>query len=206
MNHAFPYSRFESHLYRIYRLFLFKPFLKKLGKQAFISPYAKLQHMELVSIGNRVYIGSSTLIQPIIQYLAETFTPSISIQDDVYIGNRCTISASAEITIGEGVTIGDLVYIGGGRHGYEDPNNSVLKQNIVVGSIKIGPRAWIGYGSFIASTGNLEIGEHAIVAANSVVTKSVPAFTIVAGTPAKPIKYYDFPQGKWVSVVNPTTV
>jgi len=201
MNHAFPYSRFDAHLYRFYRMFLFKPCLKQLGKQAFISPYAILQHMEHISIGNRACIGRGTLIQPIVQYLAEAFIPSINIGDDVYIGNGCTISAPAEFTIEEGVTIGDHVYIAGGRHGYEDANKSVLKQNLLVGSIKIGPRAWIGYGSFIAGHGSLEIGEHAIIAANSVVTKSVPAFTIVAGTPAKPIKYYDFPQEKWVSVV-----
>lgn len=203
MNHDFPYSRFESHLYRFYRAFIFKPFLKKLGSHAFISPYARLHNIEHISIGNRVFIGRGTLILPIIQYLAETFTPSIIIDDDVYVGVSCSISAATEIIIEEGVTIGDHVYIGGGRHGYEDPNKNVMNQNLVVGSVRIGPRAWIGYGSFIAGTGSLEIGEHAIIAANSVVTKSVPAFTMVAGAPAKPIKYYDSHQEKWVRVVTP---
>lgn len=200
MNHAFPYSRFESHLSRLYRIFIFKPFLRKLGKQVFISPYARLQHMQHISIGPRSCIGRGTLIQPITQYLAETFSPSIEIAEGVYIGNNCTISASAEIAIGDGVTLGDHVYVGGGRHGYEDPGNSVQNQNLVAGSVRIGKNAWIGYGCFIASTGELEIGEHAIIAANSVVTKSVPAFTIVAGAPATPVKYYDHQQAKWVSI------
>jgi acetyltransferase-like isoleucine patch superfamily enzyme len=200
MNHAFPYSRFESHLSKIYRFLIFRPFLNWLGKQCYISPYAKLQHMKYISIGHRCSIGSGTLIQPITNYLAKIFVPSITINDDVYIGNGCTISAAAKISIEEGVTIGDFVYIGGGRHGYEDPTKSVLKQNLIVGSVDIRKHAWIGYGSFIACSDYLEIGEHAIIGANSVVTKSVPAFTMVAGAPAKPLKRYNSQLEKWIPV------
>ncbi len=206
MNHAFPYSRFESHLYRLYRIFIFKPFLCKLGKHVFISPYVRLQSMQHISIGARSFIGRGTLIQPITRYLAKTFTPLVEIGEGVYIGNNCTISASAEILIENGVTIGDHVYIGGGRHGYEDPSESVINQDLVIGSVRICKNAWIGYGSFIASAGEVEIGEHAVIAANSVVTKSVPAFTIVAGAPARPVKYYEAQQNKWVSVESSAAV
>jgi hypothetical protein len=52
--------------------------------------------------------------------------------------------------------------------------------------IKIGHDVWIGEGAMIAR--NLEIGDGAIIAARSVVTKSVPPYTIVGGVPAKTIK------------------
>ena len=198
MDYDFPHTRFESCLYRFYRLFLFKRCLKYLGKGAFISPYSRLQHMECISIGSRSHIGRGTLIQAVTQYLSTSFTPSIVVEDNVYIGSHCTLSAPAELSVGAGTTIGDHVYVGGGRHGYEDIHKRVLIQPLLTGSIRIGPCAWIGYGSFVAGTGDLEIGEHAVVAANSVVTKSVPPYTVVAGAPARTVKRYDFQRGLWV--------
>jgi len=200
MNYAFPYTRFEAHVHHIYKRLIFKRRLKHLGESSFISPFAILQSMECISIGSRTIIGSGTLIQPLQQYLEDVYTPSIDIGDDAYIGKRCTISGAAEIVIGNETTVGDHVYIGGGRHGYEDLDKGVRAQRLVCGSVRIGPRAWIGYGSFVASTGQLEIGEHAVVAANSVVNQSVPAFTVVAGSPARPIKYFDRNKGEWVRV------
>ena len=200
MNYAFPYTRFEAHVHHIYKRLIFKRRLKHMGEGTFISPFAILQSMGCISVGSRTIIGSGTLVQPLQEYLTDVYTPSIEIGDDAYVGKRCTLSTPAEIVIGNEVTIGDHVYIGGGRHGYEDLDKGVRVQRLLSGSVRIGPRAWIGYGSFVASTGELEIGEHAVVAANSVVNELVPAFTVVAGSPAKPIKYFDRTKGEWVRV------
>jgi carbonic anhydrase/acetyltransferase-like protein (isoleucine patch superfamily) len=200
VNHAFPFSRFEMHLHRFYRRLVFRRRLKSLGEHSFISPFAILECMNCISVGSRSSIGRGTLVQATEKYLEDVFTPSIEIGDDVYIGQRCTISTATEIVIGHGTTIGDQVYIGGGRHGYEDPKKGVLPQRLVAGSVRIGPRSWIGYGAFVSGAGELEIGEHAIVGANSVVIRSVPAFTLVAGSPAKPIKRFDPTRSLWVGV------
>jgi acetyltransferase-like isoleucine patch superfamily enzyme len=202
MNYDFPFSKVEQLIYRFYWLFIFKPCLKHLGKKAFISPYSRINHMECISIGDRSIIERGTSILAFTRYLSATYLPSIVIGNDVFIGSRCMISAATEIKIGDATTIGDHCYIADNRHGYEDINNGVLDQTLVTGSINIGPRAWIGYGSFIAASGsdNLEIGEHAIIAANSVVRKSVPSFTIVAGAPAKPVKHFDFTKAKWMRI------
>jgi acetyltransferase-like isoleucine patch superfamily enzyme len=93
------------------------------------------------------------------------------------------------------VTVGDGVYIADCHHGYNDTTLGILEQPLSLGSIHIGRRAWLGYGSFVA--GNLSIGEHAIIGANSVVTKSVDPYTVVAGTPARPIKRYNRASGVW---------
>ena len=50
----------------------------------------------------------------------------------------------------------------------------------------IGNGVWIGHGAFILP--GVKIGEGAVVAARAVVTKDVPAFSIVAGNPAKEVK------------------
>ena len=51
------------------------------------------------------------------------------------------------------------------------------------GDVVIGNDVWIGYGSTILS--GVEIGDGAVIASGSVVTKSIPAYTIVAGVPAQ---------------------
>jgi acetyltransferase-like isoleucine patch superfamily enzyme len=55
------------------------------------------------------------------------------------------------------------------------------------GEVVIGDNVWIGEGAMILP--NVHIGEHAIIAANSVVTKDIPAYSIAAGVPAKIIKH-----------------
>lgn len=55
------------------------------------------------------------------------------------------------------------------------------------GNINIGDDVWIGYGAIILS--GISIGQGAVIAAGSVVTHSVPAYAIVAGNPAKTIRY-----------------
>lgn len=153
--------------------------------------------MDCISVGSCSYIGRGTLIQATKSYNEDAFTPSIEIGDDVYIGQRCTISTAVQIAIGQGSTIGDQVYIAGGRHAYEDPTKSVRAQRLITGSIKIGPRSWIGYGAFVAGAAELEIGEHSIVGAHSIVNQSVPPFTVVAGSPARPIKRFDPIRSLW---------
>lgn len=66
-----------------------------------------------------------------------------------------------------------------------------MKHLISKDNITVGDDVWIGYRSTILS--GVQIGQGAIVAAGSVVTKDVPPYAIVGGVPAKVIKYR-FPQ------------
>jgi acetyltransferase-like isoleucine patch superfamily enzyme len=68
-------------------------------------------------------------------------------------------------------------------------------------SIRIGTNVFIGANSSII--GNIIIGHGCIIGANSVVTKNVPPFCMVAGNPAKIIKYYSFSNGKWMKGERP---
>lgn len=64
-----------------------------------------------------------------------------------------------------------------------------MHPNIVINQrqgITIGHDVWIGMGAFIMP--GIKIGNGAVIAANSVVTKDIPDYTIVAGSPAIPIK------------------
>ena len=196
VNSIYHRMSLEGMLAGLSRTLIFKRGLNGLGEKTYISPYAHLLNMRCMDIGSMSSISRRTSLLAFTEYRNVKYNPKISIGDNVYIGKGCTLSCCNYLAIEDGVTIGDNVYISDNMHGYEDINISIMEQPLKVASVVVGCRAWVGYGSFIAH--DVNIGEHAIIGAGSVVKKSVPPFTVVAGSPAKIIKRYDFDQCKWV--------
>jgi acetyltransferase-like isoleucine patch superfamily enzyme len=75
----------------------------------------------------------------------------------------------------------------------------VAQSQATGGTIRIEEDCWIGFGAVIlCEEGELVIGKHSVVGANSVVTSSIPPYSVVAGNPAMIVKQYDFSKGRWV--------
>jgi len=119
----------------------------------------------------------------------------VEIQKNARIGKRCKISSHTFIC--EGVMIEDNVFIG---HGVTFINDSYTRATTSDGDLQteadwkvertiVRKGASIGSGATILS--NITIGENAIVGAGSVVTKDVPVKSIVAGNPAKLLRYVE---------------
>lgn len=136
-----------------------KKFLKPLAK---IVPFSKLRiallRMSGYSIGGNVFIGEDLIISD------ELHDKNVIIEDRVSIAPRVTLVTSSA------------------------PNLSRMRPyvKVVNGKIRVKKDAWIGAGAIILP--NVTIGEGAVVGAGAVVTKDVPAYTVVVGVPAKEIK------------------
>lgn len=197
MNYVFERARFERLLGLIYGP-LYRCLFRRIGKGSLVSPFIYALGLDSVSLGNRSRISRNTRVLALKRYRDQEFRPEINIGDNVSVGFGCTLSCINRIDIGDDVTIGDNVYIADSHHGYQDISHSILDQPLVPGQVSIGQGAWIGYGAFLA--GNVTVGEHAIVGANSVVTRPVPPYTVVGGVPARPLKRFNPESQQWVKV------
>ncbi len=177
---------------------IYRMLFRRLGTGASVSPFVQCVGLDRVTLGNHSRISRNTRLLALKAYRSQLFYPEINIGDNVSIGFGCTLSCVNSIEIEDDVTIGDNVYIADSHHDYRDIQRSILEQPLLLGRICIGRGAWIGYGAFIA--GNVSLGEHSVVGANSVVTSAVPAFTVVAGAPAIPVKRYSHELGKWLKI------
>ena len=138
-----------------------------------------------VTLGRNVHVGPFSVVWA---------SRRLTIGDNTYIGKHCTLQVNGRI--GRGVLIANNVGIVGridheyrvpgvlirdGRWIGTDPDLAALPENQVV----IGDDVWIGFGSVVLS--GVRIGDGAIIAAGSVVTRDVAPFAIVAGVPATPV-------------------
>lgn len=124
---------------------------------------------------------------------------------DCKIGDNVHLAASESVIIGDNCLMASKIYISDTSHGiysgevnistpFEHPESRTL----VTSPVKIGNNVWIGENAVILS--GVTIGDGCIIGANSVVTKSIPANSIVAGAPAKVIKQYNEATGNWESI------
>ncbi len=110
----------------------------------------------------------------------------------IKIGRSCLIGEYNVIRGQGGVHIGDRVFtspftqIIAVNHVFADASRPFVEQGITAKGIIIDDDVWLGAGAII--TDGVHIGKGAVVAAGAVVTKDVPAHTVVAGVPAKPVK------------------
>ena len=110
----------------------------------------------------------------------------------IIIGNRTGISARAYLAGQGGITIGDDVIMGPNvqifseNHAFADINKNIKDQGVVKQAVKIGNNCWIGGGATILA--GVTLGDGCVVAAGSVVNKSFPEKSIIAGVPAKMIR------------------
>jgi chloramphenicol O-acetyltransferase type B len=113
------------------------------------------------------------------------------VRGDVSLGDYCYIGRysylSGEITIGNFVMLASSVALVGGDHRFDLPGVPMrFTGRAERRSITVGDDVWLGHGVIVLD--GTTIGEGAVVAAGSVVTRAVPPYAIVAGVPARVLR------------------
>lgn len=139
---------------------------KHFGLGAEFRPGAYAEACSKITIGNRVVIRPHT-------FLFADPTPG-----------------GGEIVIEDDVLIGCGVHFYTNNHEFSDPSRPIIDQGYPIpqldNSILLKKGCWIGAGAILLP--GVKIGLNAVVGAGSVVTKSIPAYAVAAGNPAKIIK------------------
>jgi len=102
------------------------------------------------------------------------------------VGEYSVIRGQGGVEIGNRVYTSPFTQIIAVNHVFDDPDRPFVDQGITAEGIVIEDDVWLGAGAVI--TDGVRIGQGAIVAAGAVVTKDVPAHTVVGGVPARPIR------------------
>jgi acetyltransferase-like isoleucine patch superfamily enzyme len=113
---------------------------------------------------------------------------SLVLGDRVFINTGATVVANHSIAVGDHCLIGDLVAIFDTDHHPMEPSRPTR-----VAPVRLGANVWVGRSATILP--GVTIGDHAVIAAGSIVTGDVPARTLMAGVPARPIRTLDIPDG-----------
>lgn len=173
------------------------------GRGVVIDYTACVQASRFITIDDFTWLQRHAwLTAPLIEMKTPPTGPVLKIGKRVQIGPRCFFSAVNDIEIEDDVLFGPNVYLADSGHAYE-ADLPVKDQGLTpYGRLRIGKGAWIGINAVIVAAGkDITIGAGAVVSANSVVTHSVPARTVVAGSPARPVKRFDEAAGRWRPVI-----
>ncbi len=141
----------------------------KVGDNCVIDGYivSNRDESELV-IGNNVFVGGQSLVD---------CSVSIHIEDDVLISYRCMVLDHDGHSLSYGMRKKDLENYRKNMHDWSP---------VKMAPVRICKGAWIGAASIILK--GVTIGEGAVIGAGAVVTKSIPAWNVAAGNPARTIR------------------
>jgi acetyltransferase-like isoleucine patch superfamily enzyme len=143
-----------------------------------VSPRAEVELSQFLKLGKGAKISAFTKVK------ASDGPMTIGVR--VSIGTGCFVSSSSGgVTIGDDSMIGPNSSIVGSNYRYDRLDIPMQEQNETSKGITIGKDVWIGVGCAIMD--GADIGDHAIIAPNSVVTSRIPEKAIATGNPAKVI-------------------
>jgi acetyltransferase-like isoleucine patch superfamily enzyme len=192
--------------FQLIRGLFLKLFLKKSAGLVFAGTHVKVRHGYQISAGKNLIIDDNVSINALSTngitigdnvsiardsilfctgVIAHRGT-GITIGDRTGIGARAFLAGQGGITIGNDVITGPNIQIFSENHHFDNLTQTIKEQGVTKQAVIIGNNCWLGGGITILAGVTLDDG--CVVAAGSVVNKSFPANSIIAGVPAKLIK------------------
>ncbi len=178
-------------LYLYYKLKYRVPNLKR---GDYIGKHCKIVNGKKIKFGYNVEIAPYSLLCP-------HGGGEIHLEEGVQIGMFSRINDNNNVRIGKNTITGPNVFISDHNHNYLDPNQPIKEQGDLElnNTINIEEDCWIG--TNVCIVGNVTIGRHCVIGANSFVNQSIPDFSIAVGNPAKVVKKYNFITKLWEKVI-----
>jgi maltose O-acetyltransferase len=151
---------------------------------AFAVLYERYQRRVITSLHRRLGIPPSVALRYPVR-----IEGNVHIGDGTYVNPYTEIESgpNSQVRIGRNCAIARFVCIRAITHDLS--NGTGPEMQFVEKDIVIGDHVWIGTQAFIKE--GVSIGDHAVIAAHAVVTKDVPAYAVVAGVPARVLRYLD---------------
>ena len=144
----------------------------------------------------RLLLGKSSLI--------ESLCVVCTWHGDVILENHASIGIGSivmgPVLLGEGSACSQNCFISGQSHHYQDVAKNFLRQGVQTERVVIGKNVWIGANSVILP--GIKIGDYSVIGAGSTVVENVPAYSVVAGNPAKIIRQYDPETKQWKRILH----
>lgn len=169
--------------------------LLRQGRRVTVGPNSRVRWLGMnVRHGGHIQIGGDCIVRCRIDF--------DSPKGYVRIGQRCYLGAS-HLVCHSGITLGDDVIMSWGvtvvdhdshsldwehrQHDVSDWMKGIKRwDKVAISPVQIADKVWIGFGASILK--GVTVGEGAVIGANSVVTRDVPPYTVVAGNPARVVR------------------
>ncbi len=196
-----PLSVTSRILTKLYSLWVSATYpFARCGSRLSVHPSVDLlrPHAPHIQIGNNVLIAKDAWLN--VAREDDSLEPAIILEDGCLIARRAQISARNLIHLEPSVLLSNSVILIDHNHGFEDIARPIMDQGVTAGGrIRIETGCWIGHGAAImCDRGDLVIGRNSVIAANAVVTRSCPPYSVLSGNPARVIKQYDPEKKSWV--------
>ncbi len=166
---------FESHMRRV----LIRAMCKTAGHSLQSGPGVILKHPETMELGDAVFLGAQTMIQG-------RYDGTCRIGSHVWIGPHAYFDAR-HLVIEDYVGWGPGAKVLGSSHTGDPITVPIIATGLTIKPIVIGYGADIGTNATILP--GVHVGANSIIGAGAVVTSDVPEYAVVAGVPAKVIRY-----------------
>ncbi len=185
--------------YRLKGIFYYRHVFGSFGKGSVIYKPTMLNNPRFMHIGKDVSIRRGVRLEAVVSDPANP--PELRIGNNVNIEQDVHIVFTGKIVIADNVSITARCSLLGGAHPFFDVHSPVKIGARLTGAtsrIEIGEGSFLGIGSVVMI--NVKIGRHVVIGSNSVVTKSIPDYSVADGKPAKVCMKYDAGSDSWRNV------